>query len=389
MKTTLVATMILGAVATAAAAPDGADFTAQARWLYRVAGCAEGGELPPGFAAEPKFAKVIEKHCKALAPNLAKFREAYFVKGRAWLDAHIPADVPKTVVYPFGGGDLLSAIAAFPAATEITTISLEQGGDPRRLPTLTPAQLETDLATFRNEISWLVQFGSNTSVNLSAQQKNSLPGQTSSFLLALAVGGYEPVAMRYFTLDAGGAIHYVTQVEIDADTKAGKSLSGTWNNPNFAAAFRNVEISYRKLGETAVRVHRHIAWNLDDPHLKTEPGVLEHLKAKGKVTIIVKGASYLLYLDTFKTMRDYILTHLAFMLSDSTGIPPMYARPAGMEQEAWGKYVKPGLAFAVGSKQDLDMRTLWKKPAGPAPFRFGYIDSANNHHLLITKPAKQ
>ena len=46
--------------------------------------------------------------------------------------------MPKTVVYPFGGGDLLSALVAFPDATEITTISLEQAGDPRRLRTLTP-----------------------------------------------------------------------------------------------------------------------------------------------------------------------------------------------------------------------------------------------------------
>jgi hypothetical protein len=259
-------------------------------------------------------------------------------------------------------------------------------GDPRRLPTLKPAQLETDLATFRQEISWLIQLGSNTSVNLSAQQRNSLPGQTSSFLLALYVGGYEPVGMRYFTIDDAGAIRYVDQAAIDADTKSTKSLSGSWSNPNFAESFRNVEIRYRKIGDTAERVHRHIAWNLDNEHVTKQPGLLKWLEAKGKVTIVVKGASYLLYNDSFKLIRDYILTHLAFMLSDSTGVPPMYAQPAGMVQEAWGKYVKPGLAFAVGSKQDLDMRTLWKNPAGPAPFRFGYIDSNNNAHVLITKP---
>jgi hypothetical protein len=367
-----------------AAAP-GADFIAEARALYRVAGCAEG-PLPEAFARDPRYVKVIDRHCQAIARDVAKFREAYFVKGRAWVDQHVPGDVPRSVVYPFGGGDLLSALAVYPSATEITTISLEQSGDPRRLARLTPTELDRDLATFRKQVAWLIAFGSNTSVNLSAQQRTALPGQVTSFLLGLAIGGYEPVAMRYFRIDDTGAIHYLDQAEIEADTAATASLSTRWDKPSFAASFRNVEITYRKLGESGPRVHRHVAWNLANAELAKQPGLLRHLEAKGKVSVIVKGASYLLWIDDFSTMRRYLLDHLAFMLSDSTGIPPMYAEPAGMVLEPWGRYVKPGLPHAVGKKQDLDMRALWKKSKGPAPFRFGYIDSDKNHHLLITRP---
>ena len=130
----------------AAAQPAGADFLAEAKLLYGIAGCAEGAPI-----AEP-IRKIVERHCKALAPHIAKFREVYFVTAPKWLAEHVPGDVPTTVVYPFGGGDLLSALAVFPKATEITTISLELAGDPRRVTTLSPKQLETDLATFRNEI---------------------------------------------------------------------------------------------------------------------------------------------------------------------------------------------------------------------------------------------
>ena len=367
----------------------GADFIDEARWLFRIAGCGDG-PLPTPFAGDPDraatYQRVIDQHCKAIAPDVAKFREVYFVNAPAWLDAHVPADVPSSVVYPFGGGDLLSALAAFRSATEITTISLELAGDPRRVADVTAPQLAADLARFRNEIAWLIRFGSNTSVNLSAQQRNHLPGQTSSFLLALAIGGYEPVAMRYFTIDDQGAIHYLEKSEIEADTKSTKSLGSGWRDPNFAESFRNVEISYRKVGEASIRTHRHIAWNLDNKHLKERPGLLRQVEAKGKVAIIVKGASYLLWQREFATIRTYILDHLAFMLSDSTGIPPMYAGPAGMVQEAYGRYVRAGLPHAAGSQQDYEMRQLWKNPAGPAPFRFGYVDGASNHHLLITRP---
>jgi hypothetical protein len=356
-------------------APTGADFLADAKLLYRIAGCAD--ETP---VAAP-IQQIVDRHCKALAPHIAKFREVYFVNAQKWLAEHVPATVPSTVVYPFGGGDLLSALAAFPKATETTTISLELAGDPRRVSTLTPKQLDADLATFRKEIGWLIQVGSNTSKNLSAQQRNNLPGQVTSFLLALAVGGYEPTAMRFFTIDAEGAIEYVEQADIAADTKTTKSLSGSWRDPNFAKAFQNVELRFRKKGETAEQVHRHVAWNLADKELAASPGLLRHLESKGKVTMIVKGASYLLWEKDFSTIRKYILDHLAFMLSDSTA-----PRVPEMVQEPWGKFVMPGLPHAVGSKEDQDMRALWKESKGPAPFRFGYIDNENNHHLLITRP---
>ena len=76
----------------------------------------------------------------------------------------------------------------------------------------------------RLEIGGLISVGSNTSENLSNQQRNELPGQVSSFLLGLVAGGYEPVAMRYFTLDDTGAIHYLDRTEIDElDHQAKKS----------------------------------------------------------------------------------------------------------------------------------------------------------------------
>lgn len=380
------------AAAVVADTPGGVDFLDDAKRLFRTAGCGGEGPLPADlFGADDKrrakLQVVVDRHCKAIAKDLEKFRETYFVKARAWFEEHMPADAPTTVVYPFGGGDLISVLAAFPKATEFTTISLELAGDPRRISTLTPEQLDHSLDAFRKEISWLISLGSNTSVNLSAQQRNDLPGQVSSFLLALAVGGYEPVGMRFFSIDKDGAIHYIDQAAIDADKTATKSLSGQWSKPTFAESFRNVELRFRKVGDTRVIVHRHIAWNLDDKHLADEPGVLRHLEAKGKVTMVVKGASYLLWLADFNTMRKYIIDHLAWMVSDSTGLAPMYAKPAGFEQEPFGRFLGPGLPHAVGLKQDADTQALWKD-AKPIPFRWGYIDRANNNHLVITRPKK-
>jgi hypothetical protein len=381
----------------AASAPAGVDFIGDAKLLYRVAAC--GGAdapLPDALTGgdaklDAKLDKIVGHHCKAILARMAEFRTTYFEKGRAWFDAVVPRDVPKTVVYPFGGGDLLSALVAFPDATEITTISLELAGDPRRLRTLSPEALERSLGALRSEIGGLISVGSNTSENLSHQQRNDLPGQVSSFLLGLVAGGYEPVSMRYFTLDDTGAIHYLDQAEIDElDHKAkqghARSLKHDWQSPSFSQAFSNVEIQYRKPGEDAVRVHRHIGWNLGDPYLAKHPALIRHLESKGTVTLLTKGASYLLWRGDFSLIRTYMLDHLAWMLSDSTGIPPAFTRKAGMIQETYGHYAG---AFLEGTDERHDdaFIELWRaQKTRRLPFRFGYVDKDKQAHLVVTRP---
>jgi len=134
------------------------------------------------------------------------------------------------------------------------------------------------------------------------------------------------------------------------------------------------------------RVHRHIGGNRGDPYLKKHAALLRHLEAKGKVTILTKGASYLLWRGDFSLIRGYMLDHLAWMLSDSTGIPPAFARRAGMVQETYGRYTG---AFLEGTdvKHDDAFIELWQsQKARRLPFRFGYVDKDKQPHLVVTRP---
>ncbi|MDB4956176.1 MAG: hypothetical protein JWO36_3745 [Myxococcales bacterium] len=388
-------TPVIAPAQTAAPSADGVDFIADAKLLYRVAACADGAlpDLAHGDdKATAKLEKVVEHHCKLVMQQMAKFRTTYFDKGRAWFDSVVPKDVPKTVVYPFGGGDLISALVAFPEATEITTISLELAGDPRRLATLTPSKVEQSLGGLRVEIGGLISVGSNTSENLSNGQRNDLPTQVSSFLLALVAGGYEPVSMRYFTLDDSGDIHYLDQAAIEAIDKEAaahrpKSLKKDWQSPNFSHAFANVEIQYRKIGDSEIRVHRHIGWNLGDKYLAEHPQVVRHLEQKGSVTMLTKGASYLLWRGDFSMIRAYMLEHLAWMLSDSTGIPPRLAKKSNMVQTTYGNYTGAFLEGAQDNKNDESFIDLWaSQKHRRLDFRFGYVDKDKQAHLVVTRP---
>ena len=383
--------VLLVAIPRADAAPatgTGTDFIADARLLYRVAAC--GGIEPLPASIDPR---VVARHCANIGKRMATFRRRYFVDAQPFFASLRPASLPTTVVYPFGGGDLLSALVAFPDATEITTISLELAGDPRRIGTLSGGQLEGSLGSLRTDIGGLLSVGSNTSLNLSSGQRNDLPAQVSSFLLGLAAAGFEPVAMRFFQVADDGHLVYldaaaIAAIEASSAGKRGDARKASWHSPSFSEAFANVEIQYRRPGETQLRVHRHIAWNLADDYLRDHPGLLAHLAAKGQVTMLTKGASFLLWFDTFSMIRGYLLDHLAWMLSDATGIPPRFARAAGMVQDTYGAFTGPFLSGARG-RDARDFVALWRKnPYHGLGFRFGYNDAAHHAHLVVTRPAR-
>lgn len=390
MMKLLASTLLLVALAPATLHAEGVsggkDFGAEAKLLYRVVACA-GHDAVPGHLD----AKVVGAYCDRLGKSIDKYRTNYVDGASKFISELRPADAPKTVVYPFGGGDLLSALTTYPDATLVTTMSLEHAGDPRRIHTMKRGRLASSLAVIRNMGGGLLVWNDSKSETLMKAQRNDLPGQLSLFLIALATHGYEPVSLRFFRVEADGSLHYYDEAEIAALEHDGASkLKSNWTPPDFSEAFSHSELTFRRRGDEkgALRVHRHLAANLGDASLATTPGVIRYLEKQGRVSAMTKAASYLLWYDSFATIRNYLLANMDFMVSDSTGIPPEYAAKAGFEQQTYGRFDRSFLN--VHEKYNAQFRKLWRaQPERPLPFRYGYIDGAKHYHMLITRPAKK
>ena len=365
-------------------APGGEDFAGDVRLLYRAVACSGDEALPPAF--EP----VVAEHCAWLNGVLEKYRDDYLQRATPFLLKLRPTGLPPSVVYPFGGGDLLSALLTYPDALEFTTVSLEHVGDPRRIRDMDAPRLAHSLAELRRRIKGLFAYAESTSENLMQMQKGDIPGQLAFTLVALAAHGYEPVGLRYFRIEADGALHYFSadEVEKEAAQKA-RRLNTVWVSPDFAPVFSDAELTFRPKGagkDVPLRVHRHVAANLSDAALKKDAPVLRHLEAKGKVAAMTKAASYLLWAEGFSHIRDYLLGHMAFMISDSTGIPAADAQKAGFVLETYGRFKAPFLAARKSPGDDLVK--LWAdQPYRELPFRYGYPDRSGQNHLLVTRPA--
>ena len=96
---------------------EGKDFAADARLLFRVVACTGNEPIPVGLDAD-----LVKAHCDWLRPLMESYRKVYLGQAKPFLARLRPATLPKIVVYPFGGGDLLSALTGYPDATEFTTV---------------------------------------------------------------------------------------------------------------------------------------------------------------------------------------------------------------------------------------------------------------------------
>jgi hypothetical protein len=348
-----------GGALVAPATTDGHDFTPEARALMDVALCA-------GEAKQPRD----PRYCARIGQVRDLFRTRWIEPARRWFPTLVPAGLPTSVVYPFAGGDLATVLTVFPDATEITTLSLEPGGDPRTVHTLDGWQMRHALAVIADQLGFLYSVNfSNTRDLIGAMRSRAptLPTQLVFSLSALDLGGYELDSLRYFQLTPEGDIDYVD----DADL-------GT-------AVFANTELRFHRTGETTVRVHRHIQWNLDDEHLGADDRVLRHLSKKGQVAAMTKAAAYLLGWPNFSLIRGWLIEHAVWMVSDASGIPPQFARPAGLVQEVWGSF--SGAHMKAGARSDVEYRKLFaSQPTRPIPVRFGYPDvTRKRSHLIVTR----
>jgi hypothetical protein len=391
--------LVTGGVATADQKTDPpptakpTDYAAEARVLYRIAACGGNDALPTRFSASEK---TIDKHCKSMTALYASHRKAWADRATKFISDIRPKDAPKTVVYPFGGGDLSSALVTFPDATEITTISLEAAGDIRAVDTMKPSELASDLAVVTDDLDHLYYAAYSATKNLQAASRSNFPGTLMFAFAGLVLHDMEPVALRYFDILDNGTLRYLSNEELDirvaeyAATKRGQKppekVTHFWYMHD--SPFGNVEIQFRPRGDAKapLRTYRHIVANLDDSHLATDERVLVHLRTKGKVSVMTKAASFLLWYDDFSKIRKHLLGSIAWMISDSTGIPPSYAGPAGYEQITYGEFAGP---FFTYDKKNVraEFVQLWKsQPKRPLAFRFGYPDSNKRPHLMITRP---
>jgi hypothetical protein len=360
--------------AAAPAAPEeplaGVNLVKEIQAAFRVAACS-GDD---GFIPKNIDKKVVDTHCGMLASGFAEYKREWVDVAGPFIAKFRPAGLPTTIVYPFGGGDLMSALATYPDGTEFTTISLEVAGDVRGVMKTDSKRLEKELSTLRDHLGKLFLKAHSRTINLDIETRGAIPGEIAFSMAALAIHGFEPVSLRYFEFEPDGKLHWATEEDIaNADKAKTKKL---WNN---------AEIRFKKAGEPRVRVLRHVAYDLSDGNLRRSPALVKHLETKPKVSAMTKAASHLLWDDkNFSIIRDYLMSHTDWMISDTTGVPPRVAKKNGFVQDVYGLYEWPEPFGTVNNDDAKAFHELFKSSSAIS-FRYGYPDNRSHGHIVVTR----
>jgi len=360
--------------------PPAADFGAEARALYRAAACGSAGDVPRAVDAG-----LVSRHCATLRFIYDQYRKRWLSRAVPFMAAVRPQGLPPRVVYPFGGGDLFTALAVFPDAEEITTISLEPAGEVRGIEHVPAARLRDALAMNRRHLKKLLGLTYSKTTNLDIEGRGALPGEIVFLMAALVVHGFEPVSLRYFSIRDDGTLRFLTEDDFRALDRAMPRAPG--HAPPLE--FSNVEIAYKKVGSNdPPHVIRHISQDLSDKALETSGGLIRYLSSKGPVSAMTKAASHLLWADEFSLIRNYLLQNAVWMISDSTGIPPRFASAAGFVQDTFGKFDGPARYGPIEPRDAHDFRKLFaENPRRDLGFQFGYADVHRQIHLVVTRRA--
>jgi hypothetical protein len=363
----------------AARAEDPADFSRELSLLRRYVACddrVEPASPPAGIKA-----RSVDGACKEVKRRVDIFRKRWLDKARDFLAGIVPSDLPPRVVYPFGGADLLHALAVFPDAERITTLSLEWVGDPRAIGTMDAPALLKNMKQQHAFLIKLFQVNHNRTIDLQELNHSPVPAPLVFALSALHLYGYEPIEARWFNLDDDGRVVWLTPSAITAFDATPAAKKQKDRNEFFS----NVELSFRKAGDpnAKVQVWRHLRANLNDDQFKGSP-VEKLIAAEAPFASMMKAASYLIWRDDFGGIRDALLSGMTWMISETSGIAPYHAAEKGFVQDVWGRFT--GNLFAGAKKGENAMIELFaSRPEKALPFQFGYPDKAEHNHLIVTR----
>jgi hypothetical protein len=279
---------------------------------------------------------------------------------RAWAAVELAEAraATKTLFYPFGGPDFLTAFELFPDAETYVLLGLEFVG---RLP---------DVAAFTPERA--AGYARAVEAALSDFFKKSyfITHNMNAALGRDQVDGVLPV-LCLFLERTGNRILAVKRCEF-LDT--GEMLESAVVNPiKRPRRPYGVKVEFRAEAGGAAKSLYYFSCDLADPAFMLESVFYKYLDALAFETTFVKSASYLMHYSNFRRIRDLVLAKSRFVLQDDTGVPFRFFKPETWRTRLYGEYIKPVKDFS--NVEQMDLKVAYADPASDVrklPFHLGY-----------------
>ncbi len=241
---------------------------------------------------------------------------------------------PSTVVYPFGGPDIMYVSSMFPRASTYILIGLEPAG---HVPAVPGDNTIARLSALRTVMDKPLRHG----YYLTKEMKNA-PDVTTIMMTSLGLMGAEVKDVRSISVAGKPA----TEIRFNSPYGGGKK-----------AIYVSADLSNSGFG--SIR-----------PWLDGNSGGAAYFKA----------ASYLPHDSSFSGIRDWVLGNCRVVLQDDSGIPYRYYDRSQWDVTLFGTYDRPIPLFSEWRQPDLVAAYDAVGPLPRIPFGSGYhvrMDDAN------------
>lgn len=285
--------------------------------------------------------QVHQREMRGVWRQLASRRVA---KMSAWSTENLPS--PGVVHYPFGGPDLLHAIAMFPNSPNYVLLGLEGVGEVPPLESLPPGEVLGALPAYRAATKTQLSVGYFITKDMRADLERS------------ALRGVTPILLGTIAL-MNGQISEVSS--ISAGGKPGVQL-----------AFRDAEGAR----------HRAVYISGDLSNGSFAGGYESWVASQGRGVTYFKAASYLMHDERFSKVRNFYLANSNAILQDDSGIPFRSFDQSKWSIRYFGDYQAPIELFAKHAQSDL-RAAYAANPKTPLPFGSGYHYAPWDANLIL------
>jgi hypothetical protein len=267
----------------------------------------------------------------------------------------------RTLMYPFGGPDILNAYQFFPKCESYVLFGLEQLGTVPQLDKMTPADADKLVSNLREALSDL--FTRHYFITKSMETEltaNYVNGTLPVVLLMLARLDAHIVSIERVTLAENGIA--VANVSVATPSPA----AGAPAAPSPVRAYR---VTFVPAGSDRQQTAIYFRAQAENAGLKKV--VAAYLRQLTPATTMLKAASYLLHDEQFSTIRSVILESSVAILQDDSGMPYRFLNKPEWRLRLYGKYSKPIQDFNYGFQPDLQAAYTKANPV-ELPFSYGY-----------------
>ncbi len=306
-----------------------------------------------------------QQHQREFNESWRKLEDAQLVRIRRWTPLTLGNDTASRdpLFYMFSGPDFLYANTFFPSASTYIFCGLEPVGSLPDVASLPKGALAPSLGNLRKSLNAVLSF----SFFLTKEMKVDLR--------ASQLSGTLPV-LYVFIARTGNTIKSTELVNLDNEGELTTDKAPT----------AGVRIVFSR-GSGPEQSLYYFSTDLSNQGIKNRPGFVRFCEKHGAGNGLVKAASYLMHMNEFSGIRDFLLANCKTLVQDDSGIPYRF-----FAQDQWdilllGRYVGPIDLFKNNYQADLSRAF---KAANPPPltFSFGYRWHPSESSVVVATSIK-